>query len=110
MAGGTFPEEISGLIKPELVAAMAVYLVSDRCSATGRILSAGGGYYSHVQFLEGKGLRFGKGATVRVESIAEHFQDIISMREALPYENATENVVHILEPLLKPGDGPGSET
>ncbi len=100
MAGGTFPEEISDLIKPELVAAMALYLVSDQCPATGRILTAGGGYYSSVQVSEGSGVRFATGASVTAEQIAERFPEIISMQEGRHYENATENVMHILSSLL----------
>jgi len=100
MAGGTFPEEISGLIKPERVAAMALYLVSDRCEVTGRILSAGGGYYSSVQIVEGSGVRFDAGASVTAEQIDERFPEIISMEAARHYENATENVLNILSPLV----------
>jgi NAD(P)-dependent dehydrogenase (short-subunit alcohol dehydrogenase family) len=100
MAGGTFPEEVSGKIKPELVAAMALYLVSALCGVTGKILSAGGGYYSSVQISEGSGVRFDAGA-VSVEQIAERFPEIISMKDAKAYENATENVLQILAPLLK---------
>ena len=101
MAGGTFPPELSDKIKPELVAAMALYLVSDQCHATGKILSAGGGYYSSIQMIEGTGLRFDPGSTVTVERISERFAEITSMKDARPYENATENVVNILTPLLK---------
>ncbi|MDD5169349.1 MAG: SDR family NAD(P)-dependent oxidoreductase [Syntrophales bacterium] len=100
MAGGTFPQEISDMIKPELVAAMALYLVSDQCRVTGRILSAGGGYYSSLQMSEGRGVRFEARTAVTVEQIAERFPEIISMKEAHPYENATENVLHILSSLV----------
>ena len=101
MAGGTFPAEISDLIKPELVAAMSLYLVSEQCQVSGRILSAGGGYYAGLQMSEGRGVRFKTGETVTVEQIAERFPDIIDMKEAQHYENATENVLHILSPLVK---------
>ncbi|PKN76464.1 MAG: hypothetical protein CVU52_04685 [Deltaproteobacteria bacterium HGW-Deltaproteobacteria-10] len=101
MAGGTFPEEIAGKIKPELVASMALYLVSDQCRETGRILSAGGGYYSSVQVVEGSGVRFANGISVTVEQIAERFPEIISMKDKRYYENATENVLHILGPLAE---------
>jgi NAD(P)-dependent dehydrogenase (short-subunit alcohol dehydrogenase family) len=101
MAGGTFPEEITGKIKPELVAAMALYLVSEQCRETGRIMSAGGGYYSSVQVLEGSGFRFDSIASVTVEQIAERFPEIISMKDKRYYENATENVLQILGPLVE---------
>jgi NAD(P)-dependent dehydrogenase (short-subunit alcohol dehydrogenase family) len=100
MAGGTFPEELAALIKPERVASMALYLVSEQCRTTGGILSAGGGYYSSIQMSEGSGVRFEPGATVTVEQIAERFPEIISMKDARCYENATENVLHILSPLV----------
>ncbi len=101
MAGGTFPAEIADRIKPELVASMALYLVSDQCRSTGRILSAGGGYYSSVQMFEGGGVRFATGAAVTVEQIAERFPEIISMNDARYYENATENVLNILSSLVE---------
>lgn len=101
MAGGTFPEEISGLILPEHVAAMALFLVSEQCRDTGRILSAGGGYYSTVQLVEGCGVRFNPAEAVSVEQVAERFAEILSMQGASPYENATENVVNILTPLFQ---------
>lgn len=99
MAGGTFPEEISEKIKPELVAAMALYLVSDQCAVTGRILTAGGGYYSSVRLYEGAGVRFEPDAPVSVEQVAKRFTEIIAMQDARPYDNATENVIQILSGL-----------
>jgi len=101
MAGGTFPAEVSDKIKPEWVAAMALYLVSDQCRTTGKIMSAGGGYYSNIQIYEGAGVRFDAGSAVTVEQVAERFFEITSMQDARPYENATENVVGIITPLLQ---------
>ncbi len=101
MAGGTFPEEISERIKPEWVAAMALYLASDQCQANGRILSAGGGYYSCVQMNEGGGVRFNADAPITAEQIAERFPEIIDMADARYYENATENVLNILSSLIE---------
>ena len=101
MAGGTFPQEISDRIKPERVSAMALYLVSDQCRETGRILSAGGGYYANVQISEGRGVRFDTGAVVTAELIAERFSEIISMKDARYYDNATENVLQILSCLVE---------
>lgn len=99
MAGGTFPEEISDRIKPELVAAMAVYLVSEPCRTTGKILSAGGGYYSCAQMSESGGTRFDPGTPVTADQIAGRFSEIISMTNARYFDNATENVLHILSSL-----------
>ncbi len=96
-----FPQETLDKMKAELVAAMALYLVSDQCRATGKILSAGAGYYSSVQMIEGAGVRFDAVSPVTVERISERFDEIISMKDAKHYENATENVVAILSPLLK---------
>lgn len=100
MAGGTFPDEISDRIKPEWVAAMALFLVSEQCPASGKVLSAGGGYYSCVQMYEGNGVRFDAGLPVTVERVAERFPEIISMNNARYFDNATENVLHILSSLI----------
>ena len=108
MGEGTFPEEISDRIKPEWVAAMAVYLVSDQCRVTGRILSAGGGYYSSAQIYEGKGVRFENSEPATVEHIAERFSDVLSMDGSRHYENAIENVLHILSPFIGNDRKPGA--
>ena len=101
MAVGTFPEEIFDRIKPELIASMALFLVSDQCPVTGRILSAGGGYYSSVQIVEGSGVRFEPGASVTVEQVAEKFPEIISMNAPRHYENGSENVIQLLSCLVE---------
>ncbi len=101
MAGGTFPKEISDKIKPEFVVPMALYLVSNSCRVTGKILSAGGGYYSSAQIIEGIGLRLTGSESITVEQISEHFSEIISIKDSRCYENASENVLHILSPLVK---------
>ncbi len=101
MAGGTFPAEISGIIKPEHVAAMALFLVSAQCRETGKTVSAGGGYYAAVQLVEGRGVRFDPAAAVSPEQVAEHFAEISAMGAAAPYANATENVMHILTAQIK---------
>jgi NAD(P)-dependent dehydrogenase (short-subunit alcohol dehydrogenase family) len=100
LATGTFPKELSENIKPELVTAMMLYLVSSGCTSTGLIISAGGGYYSCAQMYEGSGTRFEPGIQVTAEMIEERFQEIISMKEIRSFDNATENVLSILNPLL----------
>ena len=100
LAQGTFPEAISERIKPEWVASMALYLVSDQCNATGMILSAGGGYYSNVHIVEGQGIRFASDSMATPEGIAERFSDIIDMKDARHYDSATDNMLDVLAPLM----------
>lgn len=96
-----FPQETLAQIPPEKVAAMSLYLVSDQCSVTGKILVAGGGFYACAHLIEGPGVRFEAGEPVEVEQIADRFDEIISMKDARHYENATENVANTLAHLLK---------
>jgi len=99
LSKGIFPETVTEKITPEFVAAMVVYLASDACTATGQILSAGGGYYAAVQIVEGAGIRF-EHVPVTAEMIAQQFENITSMEHSRHYENASENVIALLQPLM----------
>lgn len=101
LAGNTFPEEVLERIQPRFVAAMAIYLVSERCTETGRIMAAGGGYYSNVQMSEGPGVRLDDESAVTVETIARRFPEIVSQKAECHYDSAVDNVSHILAPLMK---------
>ncbi len=71
-----------------------------QCPVTGKILSAGA-FSSSVQMGKGSGVRFAAGTAVTVEQIAERFPEIISMKDARYFENATENVIGILSALVE---------
>ncbi len=88
--------QISTEIKPEYVAAAVLYLCSDRCRDSGEIISAGGGYYSRVQIVEGEGFCFERGKVVTPEMIEEKYDIITDMSKSKQYENAMEAVTTML--------------
>ncbi len=97
MGKGVLPPHILEKIKPEYVAPVAIYLCSDRCTESGHIISAGGGYYSGVQIVEGAGYCFDNRDKVTPEMIEEKYAEITNMSSPGHYENAMDAVGVILQ-------------
>jgi len=73
---------------PEKVTAGVLFLASEACGFSGEILSAGGGYFSRVQIVEGAGVRAPQGE-VTPEFVARAWAGIADMSAARPYTNAS---------------------
>jgi NAD(P)-dependent dehydrogenase (short-subunit alcohol dehydrogenase family) len=98
LASGTFPKELEALLKPEHVAAAVLYLCSDYCQATGRVISTGAGIYARDQILESRGVNFGQtGSAVTPEMFASKFDEICDMSEPRGFENGTEAIIGLLK-------------
>jgi NAD(P)-dependent dehydrogenase (short-subunit alcohol dehydrogenase family) len=82
-------------LKPETVAAAALYLCSED-APTGMILEAGGGYFAQVQILEAQGVRLGANATA--DDVATNLIKICDMTSASIFNMGPEVVVKILTP------------
>ena len=67
---------------PDQVAAMAGYLVSEDCRATGGVYSATAGYYSRIQLVEGAGIRLDKNVPATPDTIAARFAELSDMAQA----------------------------
>lgn len=72
---------------PQKVTAGVLFLASEVCQLNGEILSAGGGYFSRVQIVEGAGVRAPQG-DVTPEFVAGAWGEISDMSAARPYANA----------------------
>lgn len=72
---------------PEKVTAGVLFLASEACAFSGEILSAGSGYFSRVQIVEGAGVRAPQD-DVTPEFVARAWQRIADMSAARPYANA----------------------
>ena len=77
---------------PERVAAGVAFLASEACELTGQILSAGAGYFSLVQMVEGRGVHAPAGAATP-EFVAAHWNEIADMSRAKPYDSAGDALV-----------------
>jgi NAD(P)-dependent dehydrogenase (short-subunit alcohol dehydrogenase family) len=98
---GIFHEEIKPFLRPELVTAMVAYLCSVQCQITGDILSAGGGYFSRVQIVEGEGVRFDPKHDVTPEMIHENLPRIIDMQNSVGFFSITDELNKSLNPLVR---------
>lgn len=93
---GILSPEILERIKPEYVSAAVLFLCSDRCTDSGYIVSAGGGYFSRVQIVEGQGYCFASDQKVTPEMFEDKHNEITDMSKSKNYENATEAVMTML--------------
>ncbi len=85
---------------PERVAAGVAFLASEACEFTGQILSAGAGYFSLVQMVEGRGVHAPAGQATP-EFVAAHWGEIADMSRARPYDSAGDALVATFAP--RPG-------
>jgi hypothetical protein len=75
---------------------MVAYLSSELCQVSGKIFSAGGGYYSRAAIIEGPGVFFDPEAKITPEMIAEQFEQISSVEGGREFGSAMEQTGHIL--------------
>ena len=105
---GIFREEVKPFLRPQLVTAMVAYLCSAQCQITGDILSAGGGYFSRVQIVEGEGIRFDPKHDVTPEMIHENLSQIIDMKKSVGFFSITDEIKKSLGPLMQERNKLGS--
>jgi NAD(P)-dependent dehydrogenase (short-subunit alcohol dehydrogenase family) len=96
---GVFPEEILPLLNPELVTPLVSNMCSEECQTSSDIISAGGGYYAKVQMVEGFGVRFALEQKITPERIDQRYDNITSMKGAVPFKSAKDEVLVALSPL-----------
>lgn len=81
-----------GRMTPEFTVPLALYLVSEACTATQGIYSSNSGRYSRVRICEAEGWVAPKGAVPpAVEDIAAHFEEVSELRDfSMPRHNYDE--------------------
>lgn len=97
MMSGLVDEERYDRISPEHVTPMVLYLCSNNCRMNGGVFSAGGGYFSKVEILEGQGVRFDGTAPQSAETIAERFSDICDMSAPRSFSDSLETIKFVAE-------------
>lgn len=90
------PEDVISKVKPDYVAPIVAWLSSANCEESGKIFSAGGGYYARAAVVEGHGITFGLEKEITVEVIAENMDKITSLEDAREYSSAMEQAGTVL--------------
>jgi NAD(P)-dependent dehydrogenase (short-subunit alcohol dehydrogenase family)/putative sterol carrier protein len=97
------PPDFLDKLKPELVAPMALYLVSEQCPVSGNIYNVGMGYINRAAILTGPGAVVGdSGQTPTPEQILAQWEKISSLKDAKEYQSVTEQVGDLLNAFSQP--------
>ena len=90
------PEDVIGKVKPEFVAPIVAWLCSENCEESGKMYSAGGGYFSRAAVVEGEGVVFNAEKEITIEMLAEKIDKINSLDNAREYGSAMEQAGTVL--------------
>jgi NAD(P)-dependent dehydrogenase (short-subunit alcohol dehydrogenase family) len=90
------PEDVIGKVKPDYVAPIVAWLCSEQCAETGKMFSAGGGYFSRAAVVEGPGIVFSADKEITIEMIIENLDKIMSLEGAREYASAMEQAGTVL--------------
>ncbi len=97
------PPELLDNLKPELVAPMAIYLVSEQCPVSGNIYNAGLGCFNRAAIVTGPGAVVGDSSEIpNPEQVVAHWKRIADLKGAKTYQSATEIIGDVLGALSKP--------
>jgi len=97
------PPDMLDKLKPELVAPMALYLVSEQCPVSGNIYNVGMGCINRAAILTGDGSIVGNGKEIPTpEQLLKQWEKITSLKKAKEYKNVTEQVGDLLTAFSQP--------
>jgi hypothetical protein len=94
MTQNLLPPPLLEKLTPEAVSPVVGYLCSEQCQETGRIYSAGGGYFSRVAIVEGPGIAL-SGDAVNPDQVADNWEKINNIEGARPLTGAQGDPVGI---------------
>ncbi|MDQ4129722.1 MAG: SDR family oxidoreductase [Actinomycetota bacterium] len=97
MTADILPPQLLERLEPTWVSPLVAYLVSMECTDTGRIFYAGGGYYSRVAIMEGRGVTYG--SVPSVEDLAERWSEISSVDGAREFASLGESTFGVMQAL-----------
>lgn len=116
LTGDILPPEFLEKLKPELVAPLALYLVSEQCPVSGNIYNVGMGCFNRAAMVTGPGAVVGDGREIpSPEQILSQWKKITSIEGAKEYQNITEQIGDLLTAFSQPveksaGSGQGFST
>ncbi len=82
------PPNVLEKLRPEFVAPMVAYLSSENCTASGKMFTAGAGYFSRAAVMEGKGVFFDPDKEITMDMVGEKIDAISDLSSAIEYEAA----------------------
>ncbi len=102
------PPDFVDKLKPELVAPLALYLVSEKCPVSGNIYNAGMGCYNRAAMVTGPGIVVGDGKEIpAAEQLAVQWEKATSLKGAKEYQNLNEQIGDILAAFSPPAEATG---
>jgi NAD(P)-dependent dehydrogenase (short-subunit alcohol dehydrogenase family)/acyl dehydratase/putative sterol carrier protein len=102
------PPDFIDSLKPELVAPMALYLVSEQCPVNGNTYNAGMGFFNRAAIVTGIGAVLGNGEKISApEQILAQWEQVTELSGAREYWNATEQIGDALQALARPVEDTG---
>ncbi len=95
------PEDVIGKVKPEYVAPIVAWLCSEQCKVSGKMFSAGGGYFSRAAVVEGPGVVFAADQEISIEMILENLDQIMSLENGSEFASAMEQAGTVLSKMAE---------
>jgi NAD(P)-dependent dehydrogenase (short-subunit alcohol dehydrogenase family)/acyl dehydratase len=96
------PPEFIDKLKPELVAPMALYLVSEQCPVSGKIYNVGMGCFNRAAIVTGPGAVVGDGDEMLApEQLLGQWEKVFELKDGKEYWNASEQVGDVLQAFTK---------
>jgi NAD(P)-dependent dehydrogenase (short-subunit alcohol dehydrogenase family) len=94
------PPDVVDKVKPEYVAPMVVYMCSEQFQESGKIYTAGGGYFSRAAVVEGPGIFLDTAAGITPDMIAEQIEKISSLEGGREYSSAMDQTGYVLSRMI----------
>jgi NAD(P)-dependent dehydrogenase (short-subunit alcohol dehydrogenase family)/acyl dehydratase/putative sterol carrier protein len=106
------PPDFLDKLSPDLVAPLALYLVSEQCPVSGHIYNAGMGSFNRAAIVTGPGavITSGDGAAPVPEQIMAEWDRISSLDDGKTYNDVTTQIGDLLGALSPPADTATSKT
>ena len=102
------PPDVIDKLKPELVAPMALYLVSEQCPLSGNIYNVGMGCFNRAAIVTGPGAVVSDGREIPTpEQLLGQWEKVTHLKGAKEYWNANEQVGDVLQAFTKPPEKAG---
>jgi NAD(P)-dependent dehydrogenase (short-subunit alcohol dehydrogenase family) len=89
--------EFIAAMRPEYVAPLVAFLISDACRVSGQTIIAGGGGFRRAAMVEGSGVHFAEPARVTLEAIEMQMERIGSMAAATEFPDALAAFKHFMQ-------------
>jgi NAD(P)-dependent dehydrogenase (short-subunit alcohol dehydrogenase family) len=91
MTAGQGTPEFLETMRPELVAPMVAFLVSEQTRLNGQVIVAGKGAFRRAAVIEGKGIGYTEAHALTPEALERDLDRILDMREAVEFEDAMKS-------------------